>query len=143
MNIELLKENSSSLEELIKLSFGKEVSKIDIEDCLKKNIRFLCAKKDDDVIGSIMITTQYNPVRNTKDFYLDYVCVKEEYRNSGIGSQLLNELERIAKEENVENIILETSFPRVIAQHFYEKNNYIKKDAYIYNKVIGNDNENI
>ena len=137
MNIEIIKEDSTSLEELLKEAFNKDAEKINIKDCLNKNIRFLCAKKDNEVVGTIMITTKYNPVRGTKDFYLDYVCVKDSCRNSGVGTLMLQELDKIAKEENVSKIILETSFPRVAAQHLYEKNNYIKKEAYIYNKVIG------
>ena len=27
-----------------------------------------------------MITTKYNPVRNKYSYYLDYICVKEEYQ---------------------------------------------------------------
>ena len=137
MNIEIIKENSTSLEELLKEAFGKNVENINIEDCLNKNIRFLCAKKDNEVVGTIMITTKYNPVRGTKDFYLDYVCVKDSCRNSGVGTLMLQELDKIAREERVKRIILETSFQREAAQHLYEKNNYIKKDAYIYYKEIG------
>ena len=84
-----------------------------------------------------MITTNYNPVRNTKEFYLDYVCVKEAYKNQGIASKLLDYVYNLAKEEGVEIVTLETSFQRVAAQHLYEKNGFIKKDAYIYNKKVG------
>ena len=137
MNIELLNSNSESLEKLLKEVFGKEVEKINIEEFLNKDIRFLCAFINNEVVGNIMITTNYNPVRNTKEFYLDYVCVKEEYSNQGIASKLLDYVYDLAKKEKVEVITLETSFPRVAAQHLYEKNGFIKKEAYIYNKKVG------
>ena len=142
MIIELLNSNDNSLEELLKEAFHKDVEKINIEECLKNNIRFICAKIDNIVVGTIMITTKYNPVRNTNSFYLDYVCTKEEYRNMGIATKLLNEIDNLAKKEKIAKIELDTSYDRENAIKLYEKLEYVKRSAYIYSKEV-NLNENI
>ena len=142
MIIKVLEEDNITLEELLKESFHKDVEKINIKECLNKNIRFLCALNNGVVISTIMITTKYNPVRNTNSFYLDYVCTKEEYRNMGIATKLLNEVDNFAKKENISKIELDTSYDREPAIKLYEKLEYLKKSAYIYSKEV-NLNENI
>ena len=137
MIIELLKENDNSLELLLKEAFHKDVEKINIEDCLKNNIRFLCAKIDNIVVGSIMITTKYNPVRNKYIYYLDYICVKEEYQNRGIGKSLLDEVEKLAIKEKIKEIVLESNPSRVNARNMYINSGYQIKDTNVFIKVLG------
>ena len=137
MIIELLNSNDNSLEELLKEAFHKDVEKINIEECLKNNIRFICAKIDNIVVGTIMITTKYNPVRNKYSYYLDYVCVKEEYQNKGIGRALLNEVENLAIKENIKEIILESNPSRINARKLYTDSGYEIKDTNVFVKKIG------
>ena len=136
MEIKILNEDNSSLEELLKNSFHKDVNKIIIKECLDNNIRFLCAIESNIVVSTIMITTKYNPVRGTKSFYLDYICTKEEYRNKGLAQTLLNEVDSLAKKEEISKIELDTSYDREEAQRLYEKCGFIKRDAYLYIKEI-------
>ncbi len=134
MVIEILKENNESLEKLIEECFYKKTEKIDIEDSLKKNIRFLCALDNDEVVGNIMITTKYNPVRGTKEFYLDYVCVKPDCRGKHIGTSLLKETEKLAKEEKASKITFSSNSSRVEARNMYINNGYIIKDTDLFYK---------
>ena len=137
MIIELLNNNDNSLEELLKEAFHKDVEKINIEECLNNNIRFICAKIDNIVVGTIMITTKYNPVRNSYSYYLDYVCVKEEYQNKGIGRTLLNEVENLAIKENIKEIVLESNPSRINARKLYTDSGYEIKDTNVFVKKIG------
>ena len=134
MIVELLTDNSDGLISLLEECFNKKVESIDIKDALSKNIRFLVAKEDNDIVGSIMITTKYNPVRNTKEFYLDYVCVKESERGKGTGKLMLKEVERLAKEEGISRIEFTSSTCRIAARNLYISNGYIIKDTNIFYK---------
>lgn len=134
MIVELLKENNVGLNSLLEECFSKKVENIDIEDALSKNVRFMVAKEDDEIVGSIMITTKYNPVRNTKEFYLDYVCVKESERGKGTGKNLLKEVEKLAKEEGVSRIEFTSSTCRIAARNLYISNGYIIRDTNMFYK---------
>lgn len=53
---------------------------------------------------------------------IDVLCVKEAYRKMGYGTRLLQELEKVAKEENCSLIHLDTFDFQ--AKGFYEKNGF-------------------
>ena len=54
--------------------------------------------------------------------YLDTLWVDEHYRNQGIGSMLIREVERIAREKNCRVVTLGTA--SYMARPFYEKHGY-------------------
>ena len=57
-----------------------------------------------------------------KWYFLSLLFIEEKYRNHGIGSQLMREIENYAKKENLTGVRLETwDFQ---ARGFYEKNGY-------------------
>ena len=130
------KEDLNSLKECLKECFFKEVYDFDIDYCRKNNIRFLCYFKDNKVISTIMVTTKYNPVRNTKSYYLDYVSTINEERRKGYSRKLLEYLERDAKENGISKICFESNSKRVAAHKLYESMNYIMKDTDVFEKVI-------
>ena len=137
MVIDILNEYDGSLEDLIREVFGKEVEKINIEECKSKGVRFLYAKMDNTIVGTIMITNKFNPVRNKTVFYLDYVCVKPSYQNRGIASRLLEEVENLAKKENIFEIHLTSNKSREAARSLYQKYGYVIKDTDLFVKTIG------
>lgn len=74
--------------------------------------------KDGNVIGGINCILFY--CWNT--MYIDILWVRENHRKNGHGSKLLNEIERIAREEKCTLIHLETMDFQ--AKDFYIKNGY-------------------
>lgn len=74
--------------------------------------------KDGNVIGGINCILFY--CWNT--LYIDMLWISENHRKSGHGSKLLNEVERIAREEKCTLIHLETMDFQ--AKDFYIKNGY-------------------
>lgn len=55
-------------------------------------------------------------------YFLEQLWIKEEYRKSGIGTKIIKEIEKIAKENNALGVRMETwSFQ---ARGFYEKMGY-------------------
>lgn len=74
--------------------------------------------KDGNIIGGINCILFY--CWNT--MYIDMLWVSENHRKNGHGSKLLNEIERIAREEKCTLIHLETMDFQ--AKDFYTKNGY-------------------
>lgn len=99
---------------------------------------FNCLVSVDDKINGIMV---YNLFYDRIE--IEYIIVLEEYRENGIGSKLLSEIEK----ENINNITLEVRESNITAISFYEKNGYkieaIRKnyygneDGYLMMKEIG------
>ncbi|ALP90402.1 MULTISPECIES: GNAT family N-acetyltransferase [Clostridium] len=54
--------------------------------------------------------------------YIDVLCVKEEYRKEGLGSKILNEIEKVAKDKGCYLIHLDTFDFQ--AKDFYLKHGY-------------------
>ncbi len=63
-----------------------------------------------------------------------YMAVDERYRNRGIGSEMLKELERVAREKGAKYIVLEA---RENAVNFYLKNGYVivKKSFLLFDSI--------
>lgn len=136
IKIEFLKENEiDSLVELINDAFSIEASKKAIRESLdSKNIRFLCAKDNDVIAGTIMITTDIDPIKNKKSYYLDYVAVLSSYQNRKLGSKLMLEVERLAKEEGISYIEFTSSSKRVYARKLYLSLGYKLRDTGVFIK---------
>ena len=138
MIFEFLKEKEiDSLINLLEEAFTLKANKETIKESLNnKNIRFFCAKEDNKVIGTIMITTKINPVTNKNGFYLDYVSVLESYQNRKIGAKMMLEVEKIAKEENISYIEFTSSSKRIYARKLYLSLGYELRDTGVFIKNI-------
>ena len=90
---------------------------------------------DDKVVGYALLTRVLNYVKNSNYYLLDYVCVNENYRNKGIGKELLKEVSKEASIDG-EYIELTSSYKREAAHHVYEELGYIKKESNIFRKVF-------
>jgi len=82
------------------------------------------AQQGSEVIGYIQGSSYevlyYDPLVRIMGF-----VVKEKYRNIGVGSMLINELECWAKEKGYSGITLTSRFERLNAHRFYEKHGYV------------------
>ena len=102
-----------------KEAIAKERFKLLIEE---QNI--FVAKIEDKVVGYISfgITEKENPImRFRKQLFIDAMCVDENYRGQGIGSSLLEFIEKFAKEKNCTDIGLTVNEENKNAMKIYEK----------------------
>lgn len=80
--------------------------------------------EDDSIVGVIIYNEPYDRIE------IDYIAVDENYKNKGIGSQLLKKIEN----NNIKNITLEVRQSNEVAINFYKKNGYkivtIRKNYY-------------
>lgn len=103
---------------------------------LQSNQRALLLKNDNKVIGVTLITLKCDPIKNTKTFYLDYICIDKEYRERGLGEQMLNEIERIALESGIDYLELTSNKTRVTARNLYKKIGMSIKDTDLFIKNV-------
>ena len=108
-------------------------------DSIKKslysdNTKFLCAKDDDKIVGTIMITVKVDPIKNRKSFYLDYVSVLSSYQNKKIGRNMMLEVEKIAKENGITYIEFTSNKKRVNARKLYSSLGYDERDTGVFIK---------
>ncbi len=77
-------------------------------------------------------------VHTLKSFfgYVHDVVVDEKYRGQGIGQQLNEYLEQIARELNMEYLELTSRPARIAAHHLYEKLGYTKRETNVYRKEL-------
>lgn len=86
---------------------------------LLDNQRVLLLKNGDEVIGCTIITLKNDPIKNTKSFYLDYVCISRNYQHQGLGRKMFKEVERIAINEGIDSLQLTSSTKRDNARKMY------------------------
>ena len=121
------------------LSLIKEVFKIEKSNntvMLQDNQRILLLKDNDKVIGLTMITLKYDPFKDQKTYYLDYVCIKEEYRHKQLGKKMLNKVMDIAIENKIDNIELTSNKSRVEARNMYMNCGMDIKDTDVFTKKV-------
>ncbi len=137
MKFGFLEENDiDSLCELLEEAFSLKVSSKAIEKTLGTTTKFLCAKDNDKVVGTVMITIKNDPVKDKKIYYLDYFSVLSNYQNKKIGTNLLLEIERLAKENNIYSINFTSSSKRIYARKIYNNLGYNIKDTDSFYKLI-------
>lgn len=139
MEFRILDENNESLSNLINECFNINISPINVLDSKSRNVRFLCALENDIVIGNIMITTLFDPVKNIKSYYLNYVSVLEKYRKKGIATTLLKYVEYLAIKENISYIELTSNSKRIDATRLYLKQGYKIRETNIFLKRMVDD----
>lgn len=88
-----------------------------------KDIVFV-AQQDNEVIGYIH-GSPYELLYSDPLVKIMGFVVKEKYRNIGVGSMLINELECWTKEKGYSGITLTSRFERLNDHRFYEKHGYI------------------
>ncbi|MGE0076765.1 MAG: GNAT family N-acetyltransferase [Bacteroidales bacterium] len=82
---------------------------------------YLVAEIDGRVVGFLSIHIQHILHHSNSTCELQELNVFNEYRSLGIGTQLMQEAERIAKELGLEEIELTTKVFRKRAQEFYTR----------------------
>lgn len=133
MNIEIREYNENDFDSLNTLL--EEVYNTKKEFNTTNNTE-LVAVIDKDIVGYLTINKLYDSVKNIKYCYINYVCVKKEYRRYHIATKLLQEVEKICRNENITYIELTSNDKRIEAQYLYQKNGYNKRDTNVFRKVI-------
>lgn len=82
------------------------------------NSKYIVAKLDNTVVGFAGIWFSVD------DAHITNIAVHKDFRHNGIGSILLEELIKLAKQHNKSSLTLEVSTKNEYAQKLYEKYNF-------------------
>ncbi len=96
------------------------------------NIYYLVAELESKIVGFISLHVQHILHHSKVTCELQELNIIQELRGSGIGAKLMHEVEKIAKDLNLEEIELTTKIHRERAQAFYRKLGY----TYTHNKYV-------
>lgn len=121
------------------LGLVKEVFKIDNDNNkieLQDNQKILLLKNNDKVIGLTLITLKNDPFKNQKSYYLDYVCIKEEYRHQQLGKKMFNKIMEMAIDNKIDNIELTSNKNRTEARNMYINCGMDIKDTDVFVKKV-------
>lgn len=110
------------------------------------SVQKICKKKDDDielicvdgnlVCGYLALNRCQNTLTGEIYFYVNYVCVTNDYRNMGIASRMFNRAFDICRDLGVGYLEL-TSNPRRIEAHaLYEKLGFKIRETDVFRKVL-------
>ena len=87
-------------------------------------------------IAGIVYIMQYAPWgTESEQFWIQGIAVKDDMQGKGIGTKLLEHIEKFAKEKGVYYITLNTGFKRTAAHAFYERNGY-SSGSYCFGKSL-------
>ncbi|MGG2072570.1 GNAT family N-acetyltransferase [Lysinibacillus irui] len=75
---------------------------------------------DNNCVGQIKLCSNWNGYGLIED-----IAVKSAYRKNGVGTALINQAMKWAKENNLCGLMLETQDINVSACYFYAKNNFV------------------
>ena len=81
----------------------------------------LVAEYNNEIIGFLTLNKLHDSVEDIAYFYINYVCVKNNYRRLHVATKLLEKAIELCKEENALYIELTSNPSRLEAHSLYEK----------------------
>jgi ribosomal protein S18 acetylase RimI-like enzyme len=132
INIRVAKlEDVTSLVKFNQLMAWETEQKMINEDILSKGVSalivddnkgfYLVAEKNDEVVGSLMVTTEWSDWRNAVFWWVQSVYITPDFRRQGIYAQLYAQVKALAEQQqNVCGFRLYVEKENLIAQKTYE-----------------------
>ena len=115
------------------LAIDEVIKKEDLKEKIQSN-EIIVAKMQNNIVGYVTFNIQEknNPImRYRKQLQIEAICVDENNRCKGIGTELLKHLKNIAKEKNCTDMYLTVNEENINAIKLYEKFGFkVKSIAY-------------
>lgn len=115
------------------LDIDEVIKKEDLKEKIQSN-EIIVAKMQNNIVGYVTFNIQEknNPImRYRKQLQIEAICVDENNRCKGIGTELLKHLKNIAKEKNCTDMYLTLNEENINAIKLYEKFGFkVKSIAY-------------
>ena len=105
------------------LDIDEVIKKEDLKEKIQSN-EIIVAKMQNNIVGYVTFNIQEknNPImRYRKQLQIEAICVDENNRCKGIGTELLKHLKNIAKEKNCTDMYLTVNEENINAIKLYEK----------------------
>jgi pimeloyl-ACP methyl ester carboxylesterase/ribosomal protein S18 acetylase RimI-like enzyme len=94
-------------------------------------------------IGYFCLAFGYSLELHGKDCFLDEIFISQEYRQKGVGSQVMKFIEDYLKRKNFKSIHLIVFKRNIKAQQYYLRNGFRTRDAIFMTKSLVNMEDNI
>ena len=89
-----------------------------------ENYKAFVAELENRIVGFVYIM-QYAPWGvEGEQFWIQGIAVKNDMQGKGIGTKLLEHIEKYGRAKGIKHITLNTGFKRTAAHAFYERNGY-------------------
>ena len=96
----------------------------------------LLALIDNRIVGMVTIDYLYDNFLNEKYAYINNLCVDISYQNRNIGYELMNECEKVCRENGCKYIKLTSNKKRISAHRLYNKLGFQIYDTTVFKKNI-------
>ena len=93
----------------------------DLENISKNYIAFYVAEENNKIIGIVSLQKYKNKIAKLRRLYIN-----KNYREKGLGKKLLKLIEKIARKNIFQRIILNTNYDNEKSITLYEKNGFSK-----------------
>ncbi len=104
---------------------------------LPKECFFLgMVSEDKKVVGTLLVTKSYEPLKLIYKYVIDYVVVYPSYRGQRIATKLIEYVMEKAKIEHISYLELTSNPKREIARHVYQKLGFKAKGTDVFRKEI-------
>lgn len=113
-------------------SFEKKVS--DFVNYTNQDIYVVCL--EDKVVGMCMVNYIDDMFISKRTAFINSVCVDERFRNRGMASFMLSEVEKIITLDGADEIMLTSSSKRKIANRLYKKLGFSIYDTNVFKKKL-------
>ena len=122
----------TAVREILKNDLGYDIPAVELSGRINKmltlgNYKIFVACLGESVVGFVSAVSFIAFEVRNEAMKIIALAVSEKYRGQGIGTNLLKEVERCAKENNVSVILLNSGLQREKAHRFYESQGYVKR----------------
>lgn len=106
-----------------------------LEVIASANNYVLVAEEDSRLVGMItasrrLVVRRLRPILQVDEFYVD-----PGFRKHGVGKKLIEAVEKIAGDNDIQRIYIESGYKHTLGHKFYEKNGY-ENSGYYFLKVL-------
>ena len=88
------------------------------------------------VVGTLLVTKSYEPLKLVYKYVIDYVVVDSSYRGQKIATKLMEYVIEKAKVEAISYLELTSNSKRKIARHIYQKLGFQSKGTDVFKRII-------
>lgn len=113
----------------------KEVYDIEKKPNTTDNIEIV-ALYQEEVVGYLMLQKVHDSIKNIYYFYVQYVCVKKEYRRNGIGKALFTHVFELSLKNHISYIELTSNPMRTEAHFLYHSLGFHTRSTDVFRKEI-------
>jgi len=92
----------------------------------KQGYKMLSARDQSQILGLAGYRVLENLIYG-KFIYVDDLIVNNQARSAGVGSQLIDRLKQLAKQQNCQHLVLDTALNNALGQKFYFRNGFLTK----------------